>query len=225
MALTWRYAARSDVGLLREGNEDSGYASSHLLAVADGMGGAAAGEEASSVAVAALANLDDDEPSGDLLEVFGDALGRIEDQLQGLVGAEPRLRGMGTTLTAMLRSGGRMGLVHVGDSRAYLLRGGVLERVTRDHTLVQSLIDSGRLTEPEAATHPQRNVLTRVLDGAHRTEADLSIREIKAGDRVLLCSDGLSGVVSTDTIGATLLACDDPREAVDELVELSLRAG
>jgi|tagenome__1003787_1003787.scaffolds.fasta_scaffold20855218_2 serine/threonine protein phosphatase PrpC len=225
MALTWRYAARSDVGLLREGNEDSGYASSHLLAVADGMGGAAAGEVASSVAVAALANLDDDEPSGDLLEVFGDALGRIEDQLQGLVDAEPRLRGMGTTLTAMLRSGGRMGLVHVGDSRAYLLRGGVLERVTRDHTLVQSLIDSGRLTEPEAATHPQRNVLTRVLDGAHRTEADLSIREIKAGDRVLLCSDGLSGVVSTDTIGATLLACDDPREAVDELVELSLRAG
>jgi protein phosphatase len=225
VSLTLRYAARSDVGLLRDGNEDSGYASSHLLVVADGMGGAAAGEVASSVAVAALASLDEDEPSGDLLEVFAEAIRRIEDQLGGLVEAEPGLRGMGTTLTAVVRAEGRLGLVHVGDSRGYLMRAGSLERITRDHTLVQSLIDAGRLSDHEAATHPQRNVLTRVLDGAHPTEADLSIREIKAGDRILLCSDGLSGVVSADTIAATLLANDDPQHAVDELVELALRAG
>lgn len=225
MALTLRYAARSDVGLLRDGNEDSGYASPHLLVVADGMGGAAAGEVASSVAVAALASLDEGEPSGDLLEVFGDAVRRIEDQLGGLVDAEPRLRGMGTTLTAVVHAGPRLALVHVGDSRAYLMRGGVLERITRDHTLVQSLIDAGRLTENEAATHPQRNVLTRVLDGAHPTEADLSIREIKAGDRILLCSDGLSGVVSSETIAASLLATDNPQDTVYELVDLALKAG
>ena len=105
------------------------------------------------------------------------------------------------------------------------MRAGKLERITRDHTLVQSLIDSGRLNESEAATHPQRNVLTRVLDGGHPTEADLSIREIRAGDRILLCSDGLSGVVSSDTIGATLLANDEPQDAVNELVDLALRAG
>ena len=225
MALTLRYAARSDVGLLRDGNEDSGYAGPHLLVVADGMGGAAAGEVASSVAVAALAVLDEDEPTGDLLEVFGDSVRRIEDQLGGLVEAEPRLRGMGTTLTAVVHADGRLGLVHVGDSRGYLMRGGKLERITRDHTLVQSLIDAGRLTDQEATTHPQRNVLTRVLDGAHPTEADLSIRELKEGDRILLCSDGLSGVVSADTIAASLLANDNPQDAVDELVDLALRGG
>jgi protein phosphatase len=225
MSLTLRYAARSDVGHLREGNEDSGYASSHLLVVADGMGGAAAGEVASSVAVAAMATLDEDGPTGDLLDAFATTVSRIESQLAGLVDAEPRLRGMGTTLTAVLRDDSRLGLVHVGDSRGYLLRAGRLERITRDHTLVQSLIDAGRLGESEAATHPQRNVLTRVLDGGHPTEADLSIREIRAGDRILLCSDGLSGVVSADTIGAALLANDHPEDAVNELVDLALRAG
>lgn len=225
MSLTLRYAARSDVGHLREDNEDSGYASPHLLVVADGMGGAAAGEVASSVAVAAMATLDEDEPGGDVLETIGGTVTRIEDQLAGLVEAEPGLRGMGTTLTAVLRDDTRLALVHVGDSRGYLLRAGKLERITRDHTLVQSLIDSGRISEHDASTHPQRNVLTRVLDGGHPTEADLSIREVKAGDRILLCSDGLTGVVSSETIGATLLASDDPQDAVDELVELALRAG
>ncbi|HEX5018780.1 MAG TPA: protein phosphatase 2C domain-containing protein [Actinomycetes bacterium] len=224
MGLTLRYAARSDVGHLREGNEDSGYASPHLLVVADGMGGAAAGEVASSVAVAAMATLDEDQPS-DLLDAFANTLTRIESQLAGLVEAEPRLRGMGTTLTAVMREDSRLGMVHVGDSRGYLLRGGKLERITRDHTLVQSLIDTGRLSEGDAATHPQRHVLTQVLDGGHPTDADLSIREIKLGDRILLCSDGLTGVVSSETIGATLLANEDPQDAVNELVDLALRAG
>ena len=225
VSLSLTYAARSDVGLLREGNEDSGYAGEHLLAVADGMGGAAAGEVASSVVVAAFARLDDDEPTGDVLTLLGGALKRAEEQLTALVDAQPGLSGMGTTLTAMLRDGNRIGLLHVGDSRAYLLRDGNLERITRDHTLVQSLIDAGRLTEAEAQTHPQRNVITRSLDGVHPVEPDLSVREIRAGDRYLICSDGLSGVVSQETLGQTLQEFSDPDEAVDALVALALRGG
>jgi len=225
VSLSLNYAARSDVGLLREGNEDSGYAGEHLLAVADGMGGAAAGEVASSVVVAAFARLDDDEPNGDVLTLLGGALERSEEQLTALVDAQPGLSGMGTTLTAMLRDGNRIGLLHVGDSRAYLLRDGALERITRDHTLVQSLIDAGRLTEAEAQTHPQRNVITRSLDGVHPVEPDLSVREIRAGDRYLICSDGLSGVVSHETLAHTLQESSDPDQAADALVALALRGG
>jgi serine/threonine protein phosphatase PrpC len=220
-----RYTARSDVGLLRKDNEDSGYASPRLLAVADGMGGAAAGEVASSVVIAAFARLDEDEPPGDLLNALGDTLHRAEGQLAALVDAEPGLKGMGTTITAMLRSENRLALLHVGDSRGYVLRDGVFERITRDHTLIQSLIDAGRLTEQEAQTHPQRSVLTRVLDGPHPVEPDMSVREIRAGDRFLLCSDGLSGVVSQETIAETLLANPDPDAAADALVALALRGG
>ncbi len=225
MALRLTYAARSDVGLLREGNEDSGYASPRLLAVADGMGGAAAGEVASSVAVAAFARLDEDEPSGDLLLLLRGMLRRTEGQLKALVESEPGLQGMGTTVTAMIRSGNRLGLLHVGDSRGYLLRNGELTQITRDHTLVQNLVDAGRLTEAEAQTHPQRNVVTRVLDGAHPVEPDLSVRELRAGDRFLLCSDGLSGVVSNETLQQTLVEYDDPEQAADALVALALRGG
>lgn len=225
MPLQLIYAARSDVGLIRDGNEDSGYASPRLLAVADGMGGAAAGEVASSVVIAAFARLDEDEPSGDLLALLGDTLMQAEGQLKALVDAEPGLKGMGTTLTAILRSGNRLALLHVGDSRAYLMRDGQLERITRDHTLIQSLIDAGRLTEAEAQTHPQRSVLTRVLDGSHPIEPDLSVRELRAGDRFLLCSDGLSGVVSNETLSATLLDNQDPEDAVAALVALALRGG
>ncbi|MEO8329890.1 MAG: protein phosphatase 2C domain-containing protein, partial [Candidatus Nanopelagicales bacterium] len=219
------YAARSDVGLIREGNEDSGYASPRLLAVADGMGGAAAGEVASSVTIAAFAGLDDDDPTGDLLALLRQTLQRCEGQLTALIEAEPGLRGMGTTVTAMIRSGNRLGLLHIGDSRGYLLREGKLEQITRDHTLVQSLIDAGRLTETEAQTHPQRNVLTRVLDGAHSAEPDLSVRELRAGDRFLLCSDGLSGVVSNQTIEETLAQYEPPEQAVEALIALALRGG
>jgi protein phosphatase len=195
------------------------------LAVADGMGGAAAGEVASSVAVAAFARLDEDEPTGDLLLLLRDMLRRAEGQLKALADSEPGLNGMGTTVTAMIRSGNRLGLLHVGDSRGYLLRNGVLEQITRDHTLVQSLVDAGRLTEAEAQTHPQRNVVTRVLDGEHPVEPDLSVRELRAGDRFLLCSDGLSGVVSRETLQETLIQYDDPEQAVDGLIALALRGG
>lgn len=225
MALTLRFAAGSDVGLLRDGNEDSGYAGPHLLVVADGMGGAAAGEVASSVVVAALSRLDDDDPGGDLLAVLEEGMRRAEEQLAALVDAQPGLAGMGTTLTAALRSGPRLALLHVGDSRAYLLRDGRLEPITHDHTLVQSLIDAGRLTVDEAHTHPQRNILTRTLDGTHPVQPDLSVREIRAGDRLLLCTDGVSAVLSGDTIADTLAGDRSPQQALDALIGLALKGG
>jgi PPM family protein phosphatase len=223
--LRLNYSARSDTGLIREGNEDSGYASPRLLAVADGMGGAAAGEVASSVVIAAFARLEDDDPIGDSLELLGSSMRRAEGQLAALVDAEPGLRGMGTTVTAMLRSGNRLALLHVGDSRAYLLRDGKLEQITHDHTLIQSLIDSGKLTEAEAQTHPQRSVITKALDGTHPVEPDTSVREIRAGDRILICSDGLSGVVSHETLRDTLTEYQDVADATEALVDLALRGG
>jgi len=225
MALNLRFAARSDVGLLRDGNEDSGYAGPQVLAVADGMGGAAAGEVASSVAIAAFVSLDDGDIQGDLLTTLRESLSRAQDQLSALVEAEPGLQGMGTTLTVVLRSGSRLGLLHVGDSRAYLLRDGVLEQITHDHTLVQGLVDSGRLTPQEARNHPQRNIVTRVLAGDNVVEPDLSVRELRSGDRLLLCSDGLSGVVTEDTMAELLMEANDPDAATQALVALALRAG
>jgi len=224
MSLFMRYAARSDVGLLRDGNEDSAFAGPRLLVVADGMGGAAAGEVASSVAVAALVHLDEDLPGSQLLDTLGGAVEQANDQVRAIVRDHPRLDGMGTTLTALLWAGTRMGLVHVGDSRAYLLRGGSLQQITQDHTYVQSLVDEGRITEDEAGHHPQRNLILRVLDGREPLELDLSVRESRVGDRYLLCSDGLTGVVSAQTI-ADALGQGDPAEAAEALVQLALRAG
>lgn len=224
MALTLRFAAGSDVGLLRDGNEDSGYAGPHLLVVADGMGGAAAGEVASSVVVAALSRLDDDDPGGDLLAALEEGTRRAEEQLAALVDAQPGLSGMGTTLTAALWSAPRLALLHVGDSRGYLLRDGRLEPITHDHTLVQSLVDAGRLTPDEAHTHPQRNILTRTLDG-HPVQPDLSVRELREGDRLLLCSDGISVVLSDQTIAETLADGPSPQHAVGALIELALKGG
>jgi protein phosphatase len=132
---------------------------------------------------------------------------------------------MGTTLTAILRSGSRLGVAHIGDSRGYLLRGGRLEQITHDHTFVQTLVDEGRITEEEADHHPQRNVIMRALDGRSDAELDVSVREARAGDRYLLCSDGLSGVVSRDTLEATMLRYDDPGDTCDALVQLALRGG
>ncbi len=224
MTLSLRFAARSDVGLLRDGNEDSGYAGPRLLAVADGMGGQAAGEVASSVVIANLAPLDDEIPGADLLDLLAVAVERANEQLRQLVEQHPQLEGMGTTLTALLWSGARIGMVHVGDSRAYLLRDGQLTQITHDHTWVQQLVDEGRITEEEADHHPQRSLLMRAIDGRGNVDLDLSIREARPGDRYLLCSDGLSGVVSRETIEATLPK-GDPEEAVDALVQLALRGG
>jgi protein phosphatase len=224
VSLNLRYAAGSDIGLRREGNEDSGYAGPRLLAVADGMGGAAAGELASSVTIARLAELDDDAPGADLLADLRDKAEAANEELREISEDNRTLRGMGTTLTALLWDGGRLGLAHVGDSRAYLFRDGELSRITRDHTYVQELVDEGRIDPTDADVHPQRSVLTRALDGRTEPELDLSLREVRAGDRYLLCSDGLSGVLSEQTIAETLTE-PDQQLAVERLIDLALRGG
>jgi len=225
MTLALRYAVRSDVGLLREGNEDSAYAGPRLLAIADGMGGHAAGEVASAVAISALAGLDHPIPDGDLLDPLAAAVAAANNTLHEMSVADPAVEGMGTTLTAMLWQDAHVAVCHIGDSRAYLLRDGEFFQITRDHTLVQSLVDDGRLTPEAAATHPQRSLLLRALDGRTEAEPDLSVREVRVGDRYLLCSDGLSDVVTEQTLHKTLVTITDPDDAVIQLIELAIRSG
>ena len=223
MTLVLRYAARSDRGLVRANNEDSVYAGARLLALADGMGGHAAGEVASQLVIAALAHLDDDEPGGDLLSKLDTAVREGNSAIAAQVEADPELEGMGTTLTAILFAGNRLGLVHIGDSRGYLLRDGELNQITKDDTFVQTLVDEGRITLEEAHSHPQRSLIMRALTG-HEVEPTLIMREARAGDRYLLCSDGLSDPVSHDTI-LEALQIADVAESADRLIELALRGG
>ena len=223
MALILRYAVRSDLGLVRSNNEDSVYAGPRLLAIADGMGGHAAGEVASKIVIGALENLDADRPPGDLIAALRDSVMDANERLSAAVARDSQLDGMGTTLTALRFSGAQVGLVHVGDSRAYLLRSGQLSQITHDDTYVQYLVDSGKLTPDEAKDHPRKSVILRALRGAD-VEPDVSVREARAGDRYLLCTDGLSDVVSTETIFETL-QLPDPQESADRLVELALRGG
>jgi serine/threonine protein phosphatase PrpC len=223
VTLVLRYAARSDVGLVRSNNEDSVYAGARLLALADGMGGHAAGEVASQLVIAALAHLDDDEPGGDLLANLDAAVRAGNSAIAAQVEMEPDLEGMGTTLTAILFAGNRLGLVHIGDSRGYLLRDGELTQITKDDTFVQTLVDEGRITREEAHSHPQRSLIMRALTG-HEVEPTLTMREVRAGDRYLLCSDGLSDPVSDETI-LEALKIPDVTESADRLIELALRGG
>jgi serine/threonine protein phosphatase PrpC len=223
MTLVLRYAARSDRGLVRSNNQDSVYAGPRLLSLADGMGGHAAGEVASKVVIAALAPLDDDEPGEDLLGQLREATQAGNGAIAELVASDPELDGMGTTLTAILFAGTRIGLVHIGDSRAYLVRNGQFAQITHDDTFVQSLIDEGRITEDEAASHPQRSLLLKALTG-HEVEPNLTIREARAGDRYLLCSDGLSGVVSHETLADTI-KIPDAQACADRMIELALKGG
>jgi PPM family protein phosphatase len=224
MTLVLRYSARSDRGLVRQNNQDAVYAGPRLLALADGMGGHAAGEVASSLVISALAPLDEDDPGDDLLAELRDATVEGNSAITRHVVDAPDLEGMGTTLTAILFAGSRLGLVHIGDSRAYQLRDGFLSQITKDDTFVQSLIDEGRITEEEAHTHPQRSLLLRAITGQD-IDPSLTIREARPGDRYLLCSDGLSGVVSDETLAETLQAYRDPRECADRMIELALRGG
>ncbi|MGH3773848.1 MAG: PP2C family protein-serine/threonine phosphatase [Pseudonocardiaceae bacterium] len=223
MTLVLRYAARSDRGLVRQNNQDAVYAGPRLLALADGMGGHAAGEIASKAVIAAFAPLDDDEPGNDLLDQLHEATLAGNAAISELVRANPEREGMGTTLTAVLFGGNKIGLVHVGDSRAYLLREGAFSQITHDDTFVQSLIDEGRISEDEASHHPQRSLLLKALTG-HDVEPSLTVREAFAGDRYLLCSDGLSGVVSAETL-AEGLVIPDPKDCANRLIELALKGG
>jgi protein phosphatase len=187
------------------------------------MGGHAAGEVASQLVIAALAHLDDDEPGGDLLSKLDTAVREGNSAIAAQVEADPELEGMGTTLTAILFAGNRLGLVHIGDSRGYLLRDGELTQITKDDTFVQTLVDEGRITLEEAHSHPQRSLIMRALTG-HEVEPTLIMREARAGDRYLLCSDGLSDPVSHDTI-LEALQIADTAESADRLIELALRGG
>ncbi|HEU5421277.1 MAG TPA: protein phosphatase 2C domain-containing protein, partial [Streptosporangiaceae bacterium] len=219
MTLALHYALRSDVGLLREGNEDSAYAGPNLLAIADGMGGHAAGEVASAVAIAAIAPLDQQNlhESQAMLGALANAVATANATLHEMSIADPSTEGMGTTLTALLWAGSQVALCHIGDSRGYLLRDGDFYQITRDHTLVQTLVDEGRLSAAAAATHPQRSLVMRALQSSTDAEPDLQMREAILGDRYLLCSDGLSDVVADQTIHKTLVSCPDPAQAVEEL--------
>ncbi|MEU2026535.1 MerR family transcriptional regulator [Streptomyces sp. NPDC016469] len=223
-----RYAARTDTGAVRETNQDAVYAGARLLAVADGFGAGGAG--ASTAAIEALKPLAPGAvPAAELLNTLHDAAERaalaVRDAVAG-DGGGGAPEESGTTLTAMMWTGSRLGLVHIGDSRAYLLRGGELFRITHDHSLVQSMIDDGSLTEEEAFSHPQRAMLLKVLSGdGPYGGPDVDVRDALPGDRYLLCSDGLSAVVDGAELARVLAAADGPATAVGALIELAEAAG
>jgi PPM family protein phosphatase len=220
-----RYAVRSDTGLHRDLNEDSAYAGSRLLAVADGMGGHAAGEVASAAAIDALRPLDTEIPSGELLDALDHAVRSAASTLRAMAASDPALADMGTTLTALVVSGSQLGLVHIGDSRAYLVRDGQCYQITHDHTVVQTLLDDGKITPAEVASHPQRSLILRALAANHECDADLQLREVQAGDRYLLCSDGLHEVADADAIVTVLRTVADPDQAAADLIALALAGG
>ena len=206
---------------MRPNNEDAFFAGPRLLAVADGVGGHAAGEVASATIIDALSPLGDSEPGYDLVGRLLEAVVTGNAAIARRVADDPRLQGMSTTLTAILFAGDRYCLLNIGDSRTYLLRDGALEQLTRDDSYVQLLVDEGHITQEAAAGHPQRNLVLQALTGEEVMEPTMTVREARAGDRFMLCSDGLSDVVGRDTLAATLEQ-GDPQESVARLVELAL---
>lgn len=229
MSPTLRFAAGSDVGRRRQMNQDSAATGPRLLVVADGMGGHAHGEIASTVAIGAMldaeAGLGDDLSEVDLLAVLGAALEEAAGRLTGLAQENPELSGTGTTVVAFLVDGRRIGVAHIGDSRAYMLRGGELTRLTRDHTLVQALVDEGRISVEEAATHPRRSWLVRTLQDSSSPEPDLFFHEADEGDRYLMCSDGLTAVLDDNAIREVLAAESDRSAAVARLIDIANEGG
>ncbi len=217
------YAIGSDRGLVRKNNEDSAYAGPNLLALADGMGGHAAGEVASQLMIEHLANLDADPEDNDMLALLASVADDANLAIAKSIKEVPETSGMGTTLTALMFNGEEFGLCHVGDSRGYRMRDGVLERITVDDTYVQSLVDRGELSPEDVSTHPQRSMILKAYTG-RPVQPTLSILDTQIGDRIMLCSDGLSDPVTSDTIESTL-AVGTPQEAVDRLIELALRSG
>nr|MDT0656628.1 protein phosphatase 2C domain-containing protein [Micromonospora sp. DSM 115978] len=226
MTLKLRSAAVSDRGLIRSGNQDSVHAGPWLVAVADGMGGMAAGDLASRIVIEAIAPLDVATADDDLVGSLQEAVEVASAGIRQAVAEEPDRQGMGTTLTALLFSttGTCLALAHIGDSRAYLLRGGTLRQLTRDDTFVQMLVDDGVITPEEASSHPRRAVVTQALQGEKVSPAYLTLVP-EAGDRWLLCSDGLSNVVRGDTLAEALVSYPDRQQCAQRLVDLALRAG
>lgn len=222
--LQFRYDALSDTGRVRENNEDAGFAGPYLLCVADGVGGAAAGEVASAttayvVSARALAH-----PGHDPLQVLARAVADAHEHITDGVVMSPHRKGMATTLTAVLTDGRRFGLAHVGDSRAYLLRDGVLSQVSHDQTLVQELVDAGRLTAAQAAASPYRHIVLQAVDATTEPRPDLLWLDLRPGDRLLLCTDGLTDVLP-DSALAVLGSLPTRADAVRNLVEAALDGG
>ncbi|MBX6355849.1 MAG: serine/threonine-protein phosphatase [Micromonosporaceae bacterium] len=231
MSLTLRTAVVSDPGMVRTNNEDSAHAGERLLAVADGVGGMPAGELASDIVIRVLTPLDSATDLDEPLRALRDALDEANRQIRAACEADPATEGMGTTITALLllrdQTGadtGMMALLHVGDSRAYLLRGGELRQLTKDDTFVQSLVDQGLITADEARNHPQRSLITRAVQGQHVAPTTRML-PVQAGDRYLLCSDGLSDVVTDEAIGQAMQSYPDLRQCAEQLVKLALQAG
>ncbi|MFP7834417.1 Stp1/IreP family PP2C-type Ser/Thr phosphatase [Marisediminicola sp. LYQ134] len=227
MATAGKSAAVSHVGKVRANNQDSGYAGTRLFVVADGMGGHAGGDVASAMAVKRIIETDTAYSSAQDAEfALQSALLAANSLLAETVFEHQELTGMGTTVSAILRVGDQVALAHIGDSRVYRWRAGELEQITADHTFVQRLVDSGRITPEEAAVHPRRSVLMRVLgDVDAAPEIDTTILDVRPGDRWMLCSDGLSSYVSDDKILAVLDSVADATEASDRLVKESLDNG
>lgn len=229
------YRTHSEIGLVRKNNQDSGYASPDMLLVADGMGGAAAGDLASSVAVEEMRLADElqranaatgEEPlhGEKMLDVLEVALAKANDRLADLVAQDHDLEGMGTTVCGGFFDGEQMGLIHIGDSRGYCMRDGELVRLTRDHSWVQSLVDEGKLTEEEALYHPHRSLLLRVLNGQPTNVPDLLLVDVRPGDRLLFCSDGLCGLVEDGPIQEAL-RLESLDEAITQLISLAHDGG
>lgn len=223
--LIMRFAARSDVGRIRSKNDDSAYAGRHLAVVADGMGGHAGGDVASAATVLDMIHLDSPDHGADAGTVLADEIQTANSLLSELVHINPKLAGMGTTVTALLLADDKLHFAHIGDSRAYRLRDGEFKQVSVDHTFVQRLIDEGRLRPEEAETHPHKNVLMRVLGDVDASpELDLDTLDARPGDRWLLCSDGLN-YVAAHAVERTVRETHNLHECAETLVELTLEAG
>ena len=227
MASPNRAAAVSHVGKIRSNNQDSGYAGRDLFVVADGMGGHAGGDVASAIAVNRIREADREyETASEAEFALQSALIAANSLLAETVFEHPELTGMGTTVSALIRVGDQIALAHIGDSRIYLYRDGQLKQVSTDHTFVQRLVDSGRITPEEAAVHPRRSVLMRVLgDVDAAPEIDTTVHDVKPGDRWLICSDGLSSYVSDEKIEIVLAGLAGARNAADRLIRESLDQG
>lgn len=227
MAPTDKSAAVSHVGKIRSNNQDSGYAGRHLFLVADGMGGHAGGDVASAIAVNRIVEADQSFASaGDAEFALRQALLAANTLLAETVFEHGELTGMGTTVSGILRVGDKVAIAHIGDSRIYLYRDGELSQVTNDHTFVQRLVDSGRITAEEAAVHPRRSVLMRVLGDVDASpEIDTTVLDTRPGDRWLICSDGLSSYVPDEKVLGVLSTIPLTRTAAEHLVKESLDAG
>jgi protein phosphatase len=224
MSLILCSLAVSDPGLVRPNNEDVAFAGERLIAVADGMGGAPAGEVASEIVISTLAPVEGSEPDREPLAVLLDAIGTANHRIREAADADPAREGMGTTVTAVLLADRRLLVAHVGDSRGYLLRGAELRQLTRDDTFVQALVDQGGLTPDEARRHPQRSLVTRAVQGAPLQPATVALTA-EPGDRLLVCSDGLSDVVADDALAQVLGTYPDRAQCAEQLVKLAHQAG